>query len=367
MKKIAILYGGKSGEHEVSKVSAASVVRNLDPSQFEPILIGINKQGHFLLQSAALAAKARAGLSPLPIEEGPRVLAGPDEGLFVECGGRLEALPCDAVFPVLHGTFGEDGTIQGLLETANLPYVGAPVLGSALGMDKEKAKALWKGAGLPIVPYVLIRSAGYRADSGTAAAAVAQELGFPCFVKPVCAGSSVGASKAASAAELDKAVKEALNWDDKVLVEPFIEAREIECAVFGNTGGQKAPVAFAPGEVIPSHEFYDYNAKYIDPDGAALDIPAKIPTETADKIRETALKAYAALDLAGMSRVDFFLDKKTGALYLNEVNTIPGFTSISMYPKLCELGGLPYRELLTGLIGLALERYEARKGLSFNK
>lgn len=366
MKRIVILYGGKSGEHEVSKISAASVVKNLDPAAFEPVLVGITKKGLFRLQRPELAAQARAGLTPLPIEEGPRVLAAADEGLFVEEGGRLKPLPCDAVFPVLHGTFGEDGTIQGLLETSGLPYVGAPVLGSALGMDKEKAKALWTEAGLPIVPYVLLRARDFEASPAAAAASVKSKLGYPCFVKPVCAGSSVGASKVGSPEGLEKALREAFAWDDKVLVEPFIEAREIECAVYGNTGGRAAPKAFAPGEVAPTHEFYDYEAKYIDPDGARLEIPAKIPAETAEKVRTTALAAYAALDLAGMARVDFFLDKRDGKLYLNEVNTIPGFTSISMYPKMCELGGLAYRDLISGLIGLAIERTEARRKLSFN-
>lgn len=366
MKRIVILYGGKSGEHEVSKISAASVVKNLDPAVYEPILVGITKQGLFRLQSPSLVQRAREGLTPLPVEEGQRVLASPDEGLFFEEGGALKALPCDAVFPVLHGTFGEDGTIQGLLETAGLPYVGAPVLGSALGMDKEKAKALWAEAGLPIVPYVLVRARGFEAKPEAAAAEVAAKLGYPCFVKPVCAGSSVGASKVASPAALGKALKEAFAWDDKVLVEPFIEAREIECAVFGNTGGKKAPKAFAPGEVAPTHEFYDYDAKYLDPDGARLEIPAKISAEQSEELRRIALAAYAALDLAGMSRVDFFLDKRNGKIYLNEVNTIPGFTSISMYPKMCELGGLSYRDLLSGLIDLALERSDSRRDLSFN-
>jgi D-alanine-D-alanine ligase len=366
MKRIVILYGGKSGEHEVSKISAASVVKNLDPAVYEPILVGITKQGLFRLQNPSLAQRARDGLTPLPVEEGARVLASPDEGFFVEEGGAFKALPCDAVFPVLHGTFGEDGTIQGLLETAGLPYVGAPVLGSALGMDKEKAKALWAEAGLPIVPYVLVRARGFEAEPETAAAEVASRLGYPCFVKPVCAGSSVGASKVASPAALGKALKEAFAWDDKVLVEPFIEAREIECAVFGNTGGKTAPKAFAPGEVAPTHEFYDYDAKYLDPDGARLEIPAKISAGQAAEVRRIALAAYAALDLAGMSRVDFFLDKRDGKIYLNEVNTIPGFTSISMYPKMCELGGLSYRDLLSGLIALALERADSRRSLSFN-
>jgi len=369
MKRIAILYGGKSGEHEVSRTSAASVVRNLDPKRFEVLLVGIAKEGAWYLQEEGLAAKVRAGLSAIPVEKGPRVFlapsGGPSGGLVAEAASGLKALPCAAVFPVLHGTFGEDGTIQGLLETAGLPYVGAPVLGSALGMDKEKAKALWLGAGLPVVPYVLVRKADLDGGSGLAAIAkrVGDELGWPAFVKPACAGSSVGAAKVADEAALGPALAEALAWDEKALVEPFVEAREIECSVLGNG----KPVAFAPGEVAPSHEFYDYEAKYLDPEGARLEIPARITAAQAEEVRRLAVAAYEALELAGMSRVDFFLDKRTGKLFLNEVNTIPGFTSISMYPKMCEAGGLPYPELLARLVELALERHEERGKLRFER
>ena len=365
MKRIAILYGGRSGEHEVSRVSAASVVRNLPASDFEVILIGISRSGAWQLQDQGLVEKARSGLSPLPVEQGPAVLAMPSGGLHAARDGRLEALRCDVAFPVLHGTFGEDGTVQGLLETAEVPCVGAPVLGSALGMDKEKAKAVWKEGGLPVLPWKTARKRDLEpARLRAFAESAGRELGWPVFVKPVCAGSSVGAGKADDAAALGAALAAALEWDDRAIIEPFCPAREIECAVLGNTGSD--PVAFAPGEVVPSHEFYDYDAKYTDPNGARLDIPARIPDEIAQRIMVTAVKAYEALELAGMSRVDFFLDKATGALYLNEVNTIPGFTSISMYPKMCEAGGVPYAALLARLVDLAIERSAARASLRFN-
>jgi D-alanine-D-alanine ligase len=366
MKRIVILYGGKSGEHEVSRVSAASVVKNLDPSSFELSLVGIRKTGEWILQRPTLVAEVREGRSPIPIEEGPRVLASPQNGLLADTWGRIDPLPCDLVFPVLHGTFGEDGTVQGLLETANLPYVGAPVLGSALGMDKVKAKIIWKAAGIPVLPWIEARKADLEpARLKALAERIGAELGWPSFVKPVCAGSSVGASKLASASELEAKLAEALEWDERVLIEPFCAAREVECAVLGNTG--HGPVSFAPGEVIPSHEFYDYEAKYIDPDGARLDIPARIPEALAARVRKLAVEAYECLELAGMSRVDFFVDKQSGELYLNEVNTIPGFTSISMYPKMCEAGGVPYAELLERLIALGEARYAARAGLKFNE
>lgn len=365
MKRVAILYGGKSGEHDVSRISAASVVKNLDIARYEPLLIGIRKTGEWILQRPGLADEARCGRKPLPIEEGPRVLAGPGIGLFTESWGRVDNLPCDAVFPVLHGTFGEDGTVQGLIETAGLPCVGAPVLGSALGMDKEKAKALWREAGLPVLPWKTVRARDLEPERLAAlAAAVGRDLGWPAFVKPICAGSSVGAAKVAGPEALEKALRDALEWDERAIIEPYCEAREIECAVYGNSGSDVR--AFAPGEVVPSHEFYDYDAKYLDPEGARLDIPAKLSPELISRITSTAILAYEALELSGMSRVDFFLDKKSGELYLNEVNTIPGFTSISMYPKLCEAGGLGYADLLDGLISLALERFESRRKLRFN-
>jgi D-alanine-D-alanine ligase len=372
MKRIIILYGGKSGEHEVSRLSAASVVRNLDPSLFEAVLVGVARSGSWTLQDPALAVEARKGLASLPIADGPAVFAAPSGGLFARKGEGIEALPCDAVFPVLHGTFGEDGTIQGLLETAGLPYVGAPVLGSALGMDKEKAKALWKGRGLPVLPWLTARRRDLSPEAMKAIIeGVGRELGWPAFVKPVCAGSSVGAAKADNAEDLPSVLAAALEWDERALIEPFCAAREIECAVLGNTGaergagGEGAVIAFAPGEVVPSHEFYDYDAKYLDPNGARFDLPARIPEAVAGRVRALAVEAYEALELAGMARVDFFLDRKSGELYLNEVNTIPGFTSISMYPKMCEAAGLRYADLLTRLVDLALRRSAAREGLRF--
>ncbi len=364
MKRVVVLYGGKSGEHEVSLVSAASIVRHLDRSAFEPVLVGVAKDGTWHLQAPEVAGAAQES-GPLPLRRGPRVFAAPGAGLAVERSGRLESLPCDVVFPVLHGTFGEDGTIQGLLEVAGLPYVGAQVLGSALGMDKVKSKELWIKAGLPVLPYASVGAAelGEGAEALAFASRLGERLGWPVFVKPVCGGSSVGAAKAADPTGLVKALREALAWDERALVEPFVHARELECSVLGNEG----PVAFEPCEIIPSHEFYDYEAKYVDPDGARFEVPARVGAAVSERIRSVALAAYAACGITGMARVDFFLDKESGEVLLNEVNTIPGFTSISMYPRMCEVGGLPYPELITRLVELALERHDARARLRFSR
>ena len=373
MKKIVILYGGRSGEHEVSLVSAASIVRHLDASLFEPILVGASKEGEWYLQEGSVAEKALgfadgeaepdhgAAGAPLAIAEGRKVLAAPGRGLVVETPHGLESLDCDLVFPVLHGSFGEDGTVQGLLEIADLPYVGAPVLGSSLGMDKEKAKRLWLGAGLPVVPFLSVRSAALR-DLEALAREAGSRFGWPCFVKPCCGGSSVGASKVDSAEALGPALAAAFRWDEKVLVEPFVSAREIECAVLGN----EEPVAFPPGEVAPTHDFYDYEAKYLDPEGARLEVPARISPEQSDRVKSVAIAAFKACELAGMARVDFFIDKLTGEILLNEVNSIPGFTRISMYPRMCEAGGLSYSALITRLVELALERRASRARLLHN-
>ncbi|HUX38421.1 MAG TPA: D-alanine--D-alanine ligase family protein [Rectinemataceae bacterium] len=364
MKRVAILYGGKSGEHEVSLQSAASIVHHMDPSLFELHLIAIAKDGTWILQGPEVLAMTRADGAALVVGEGPRVFVAPSDGLIVADGASTRPLPCDCVFPVLHGTFGEDGTIQGLLEVAGLPYVGAPVMGSALGMDKEKAKRLWMAAGLPVVPFALAR----RDDLDSAAAlealskVVESRFGWPAFAKPACAGSSVGASRVDGRADLARALREALEWDDKALVEPFVAAREIECSVLGNGEAR----AFPPGEIVSKHEFYDYEAKYIDPDGAALILPALLGEGVAERVMDLALRAYKALDLAGMARVDFFVDRKSGEILLNEVNTIPGFTSISMYPKMCETGGLRYADLIAELVGLAIERFEAKASLRYS-
>lgn len=358
--RIAILYGGKSGEHEVSLRSAASVIRHLDRKHHVQ-LIGITKAGAWHLQPDSVLASCLEGADALELRSNaPSVLVVPGTGLRVYGARGSADLPLDVVFPVLHGTFGEDGTIQGLLECANVAYVGADVLGSAVGMDKEIAKVLWHDAGLPVVPSITARPVDV-ADIDDLASRVEKRFGWPVFVKPARCGSSVGASKAMNRSELRTTVANALAFDTKVLVEPFISAREIECSVLGNG----SPRAFPPGELIPSHEFYDYEAKYIDPDGARIVIPAPIHAETATRIQEIALAAYATAGLSGMARVDFFIDKNDGTVYLNEANTIPGFTSISMYPMMCEAGGLPYSSLLEELLELAVEQKKSRASLKY--
>lgn len=368
-RNLTIVYGGRSGEHEVSLISAASVARNLDPASYEVSLVGIAKDGAWYLQDQGELARCRAGAASLAIAtDGARRVAvvpggGSELGLVV--GPSAEPLQTDVVFPVLHGTFGEDGTIQGLFEMAGLPYVGAGVLGSAVGMDKAVAKALWIGAGLPVVPFVALRAAEWsrEADRERIAALVEKDFGYPLFVKPACAGSSVGAGKAADRAALGKAVASALEWDDKVLIEPFVAAKEVECSVTGND----APRSYTPGEIVPSHEFYDYEAKYIDPDGAALLIPAKLDAAQLETVRDLAVKAYRAAELSGLARVDFFVRKDNGEILLNEVNTMPGFTTISMFPKMCEAAGLSYAALLDLLVSHAIERWDARSGRDYSR
>ncbi len=359
--RVAILYGGKSGEHEVSLRSAASVIRHLD-RKHQVQLIGITKTGAWHLQPDSVLATCLEGGEALELRSNaPSVLVVPGTGLRVYGARGSADLPLDVVFPVLHGTFGEDGTIQGLLECADVAYVGADVLGSAVGMDKEIAKSLWQAAGLPVVPSITARQKDV-ANIEDLATAVEQQFGWPVFVKPARCGSSVGAAKAANRSDLKTTLIDALVFDTKVLIEPFISAREIECSVLGNGTAR----AFPPGELIPSHEFYDYEAKYIDPDGARIVIPAQIHEETATRIKDIALTAYATAGLSGMARVDFFIDKTDGTVYLNEANTIPGFTSISMYPMMCEAGGLPYSSLLDELLDLAIEKKKSRATLKYD-
>ncbi len=360
--KIAILYGGKSGEHEVSLRSAASIVRNLDRAH-KLFLIGITKTGAWHLQPDNVLETCLEGEAPLELRsDSPTVLIVPGTGLRVYGARGSADLMIDAVFPALHGSFGEDGTIQGLLECASLAYVGADVLGSAIAMDKEFTKTLWRAAGLPIVPAVTI----FRSDLGkldSLASEIDKKFGWPVFVKPTRCGSSVGTSKVASRASLESAVLEALNFDTKVQIEPFIDGRELECSVLGTDN----PRAFPPGEILSTHEFYDYDAKYLDPDGATLVIPAQVDAQVSKKIMETAVAAYKVAGLSGMARVDFFIERKTGNILLNEANTIPGFTSISMYSKMCESGGLPYPALLEELISLAIERKRLKSSLRFTR
>lgn len=364
MKKtrVIILCGGRSAEHEISLLSARNVLQALDRERYEPVVVGIDKLGHWRQESARtleaatgdprnVALDARA--SAVTIEQGLALVDRPGEPLTSD----------DVVFPVLHGTYGEDGTVQGLLELAGVAYVGAGVLGSAVGMDKDVAKRLLRDAGIPIVDFHVVTAGALRANAATALAP-AHALGFPMFVKPANAGSSVGVSRVREPGALEAAVRAALAFDRKVLLERGVDAREIECAVLGNDD----PRASIPGEIIVSHSsgFYSYDAKYVDPNASTWKIPADIPPALAARVQELAVATFRALDLAGMARVDFFLDRGTGALYVNEVNTLPGFTAVSMYPKMWEATGLGPTALVTRLIELAIERRDARRALATN-
>jgi len=361
---IAVIYGGKSGEHEVSLLSASSIARNIPADTNQVTLIGITKTGLWYLQDESMLADIRANPKAiLSISENKSrlisIIPGGGPASAFSCGEKR--IPVDVAFPVLHGTFGEDGTIQGLFEMADLPYVGGGVMASAIAMDKEKTKVIWQAAGLPVVPFVSIKMADWlnETEKRNLLQKAERDLSYPLFIKPACAGSSVGAAKASNREEFEKRATEAFQWDDKIIVEPFIPAREIECSVTGN----EAPVAYTPGEIIPTHEFYDYEAKYTDPNGASLKIPADIDEQTTKRVRAVAVQAYRTLDLSGLSRVDFFIDKRNQNLYLNEINTIPGFTSISMFPKMCEASGLPYADLVIKLVHLAKARFDERRSL----
>ncbi len=349
---MGLLFGGRSGEHEVSLTSATSVLQALDPAKYEVVPIGITRQGRWLVGSAA------DRLLPAVLEKGKPVTAS-----VAPVGPQLIALnsappaagererELDVIFPVLHGTFGEDGTVQGLLELAGIPYVGAGVLASAAGMDKDVMKRLFRDAGLPVVKWVLIRREEWEQDPARAHKLIQKEIRYPLFVKPANLGSSVGISKVRNARQLPRAMHLAAQYDRKILVEKAVDGREIECSVLGND----RPEASLPGEVIPVNEFYDYEAKYVK-EGSELIIPAQLTPRQTRRVRELAVRAFQAIDCAGMARVDFLLDRKSGKIFVNEINTIPGFTPISMYPKLWEASGLPYAQLLDRLIELALER-----------
>ncbi len=346
--RIGILFGGRSGEHEVSLASAASVVRGLDPDKYEAVPIGITKEGHWLIGAGAQK------MLPEVLKGGQRVMmtADPTDAALVKLDGSGGGQRLDVVFPVMHGTFGEDGTIQGLLDLAGLPFVGAGVLGSAIGMDKDVAKRLLQVAKIPIVPWITVHRHIWESKPQEIQSAVEAEFEYPVFVKPATLGSSVGMTKVHSRVELAPALNLAAEFAMKILVERCMIAREIEVSVLGNHD----PQASVPGEIVPHREFYDYAAKYLE-EGTQLLIPADLKLAQVQKIQQYAVDAFRALELSGMARVDFFLEKKGGKIYLNEVNTIPGFTSISMYPKLWEATGIPFRELIDKLIELALEQH----------
>ena len=352
--KIAVLFGGRSGEHEVSLDSARSVLAVLDPQKYETFQVGITHAGAWLTGADARLALEHGNTENLiPCT----ILPDPSKpGLYVsrhtDYGTVLEHLTdIDVVFPVLHGTYGEDGALQGLLEMADLAYVGAGVTGSSVGMDKGIFKNVMRAIGIPTVESVIVLRSEIEQDIQDVLHRAETVAAYPLFVKPANLGSSVGITKCNSRADLGEGLMEAAAFDRRILVERGVDAREIEVSVLGNA----APQASVPGEVLPSREFYSYESKYVDGTSGLL-IPAPLPIETAEKIRQMAVQAYSAIDCAGMARVDFFLEKTTGEIYLNEVNTIPGFTSISMYPKLWEATGLPYAKLVDRLVDLAIER-----------
>ena len=381
-RRVLILFGGRSAEHEISLLSARNVFLALDRTRFEPVLVGIDKQGRWriepeqtLLEATGdprlVAMKGAGAELAVPVRPAS-ASSGPYRGSDTPSltlprsageGGEQIFASEDVVFPVLHGTYGEDGTVQGLLELADVAYVGAGHLGSAVGMDKDVTKRLLAHAGIPVVPWRVCTAAGLHRDPDGVLARVAA-LGFPLFIKPANAGSSVGVSKVKSLAELLPALRTAFTFDRKALAEAAVDAREIECAVLGND----EPQASIPGEIVVSHPdgFYSYDAKYVDPDGAAWKIPGDISPETAERVRHLSVETFRVLELCGMSRVDFFLDRRTGALYVNEVNTIPGFTAISMYPKMWEASGLSAQDLVSRLIDLAIERRAERRALKTN-
>ena len=351
-RRIAIVFGGRSAEHEVSVVSAGAVRGALDHDRYEPLYIGITREGTWhLLDRPPPLQQGAAELPGVPNEAGMEVeLARGSRELIVPDGSHREV---DVVFPLVHGPYGEDGTIQGMLELAGIPYVGAGVLASAVGMDKAIQKVLFGAAGLPTVAHEVVHEREWE-DDADAVEARAAALGFPLFVKPATLGSSVGITKVKGPEGLRAAVEEALKFATKALLERAADgAREIECGVLGNDD----PVASVPGEIVPTAEFYDYRAKYLD-DGTQLHVPAEVPPDVVEEIQRMAVAAFRAIDCAGMARVDFFVWDRPRRIVVNEINTIPGFTPASMYPMLWEASGLPYPELIDRLVDLALERHE---------
>lgn len=363
--RVGVIFGGRSGEHEVSLLSASGILSAIDQEKYEIVPIGITKAGRWLPPAQARALLT--GETPSAAQDvetgGSRtaLIVDPRGGSLITFAQSHDLdkdtaaeLPLDVVFPVLHGPYGEDGTVQGFLELANVPYVGAGVLGSALGMDKVKMKEMLRYHGLPVTDWVALRRRRWR-EARQVVLGEASRFGFPCFVKPASLGSSVGVSKAHDADELPGAIAEAFRHDEKVLVEAFIDAREIEVAILGNS----QPEASVPGEIVPSNEFYDYRAKYVD-GKSELHIPAPLSPGLAARVRAMAVEAFVALECSGLARVDCFLQRGTDELLVNEINTLPGFTPISMYPKLWEASGVSYSALIDRLLQLAIERWQER-------
>ncbi len=355
--RVAILFGGKSAEHEISLISARNIAAAMDRKKYEIVAIAIDKHGRWFFDEGARLLR---GGGPAQVKfhgrhQAAAVLPGATSTPMIRLAPRRALGAVNVVFPVLHGPFGEDGTVQGLLKLANVPFVGAGVLGSAVGMDKEVMKRLLRDAGIPTAKFLVCEGgAARKIDFARAKRA----LGLPLFVKPANLGSSVGISKVSNGAQFGRAVKEAFRYDRKILLEENIHGREIECSVLGNDN----PIASLPGEIIPSHDFYSYDAKYLDEKGAQLVIPAELPKPVVKVIQEMAIRTFKVLCCEGMARVDFFL-RGHREVIVNEINTIPGFTKISMYPKMWEASGISYSQLIDRLIGLALERYRKEKKL----
>lgn len=354
--RVGILFGGKSGEHDVSLLSATSVMESMDLDRYEVIPIGIDRNGEWQIGEASLQM-----LTGVMKEDTHQQIASNLPSLIKDqkqMSTFFHQKTIDVVFPVLHGTYGEDGTIQGFLEIANIPYVGAGVLASAVGMDKVITKKLFAQAGLPQAKYVYFRRSEFLQHEEDVIKRIEEELGYPCFVKPANLGSSVGISKASDRDELRQAIQLAAKYDVKIVVEEFVSAREIEVAVLGN----HQPQASVPGEIISSNDFYDYHAKYLD-GKSKLQIPAKLSESTIQKIQKMAVEAFQAIDGSGLSRVDFFVCPEDERILINEINTMPGFTAFSMYAKLWEYSGLSYPDLVNRLINFALERHQEKESL----
>ena len=360
--RVGIIFGGRSAEHEVSLQSARNIVDALDRTRFEPILIGIDKAGHWHLNDTSNFLLNQENPALIALNQSNRELAvvpGKANRQVVETSGQGVLEHIDVIFPIVHGTLGEDGCLQGLLRMADLPFVGSDVLGSAICMDKDISKRLLRDAGIAVTPFItLTRGNAARTSYET----VVKTLGLPLFVKPANQGSSVGVSKVSSEAEYRAAVELALGFDEKVLVESAVQGREIECAVLGNDN----PIASGCGEIVVSNGFYSYDSKYIDDQAAQVVVPAAISHDASERIRQLAVQSFEVLGCSGLARVDVFLTDK-GDVVINEINSLPGFTRISMYPKLWQAAGMSYSELITRLIELAMERYAARKGLKISR
>ena len=360
--RVGVIFGGRSAEHEVSLQSAKNIVDALDRERFEPVLIGIDKEGRWHLNDASDYLLNQENPALIALNRSNRELAvvpGKAEQQLVETGSRQLLDHVDVIFPIVHGTQGEDGCLQGLLRMADIPFVGSDVLGSAICMDKDVSKRLLRDAGIAITPFVsLTRASAARTPFSEAQ----RKLGLPLFIKPANMGSSVGVSKVEDEAAYDEAVRLALAFDDKVLVESAVKGREIECAVLGN----EQPIASGCGEIVVGSGFYSYDSKYIDEDAAKVVVPADIPAEASERIRQLAVDAFLALECSGLARVDVFLTE-TGEVLINELNSLPGFTRISMYPKLWQAAGMTYSELVSRLIDLAIERHTARRNLQTNR